>query len=191
MLAGCITVLGWYLDVVPLDLKNTANTLTIFYLPATYRFVISTSVPYVVLFLLVVTSDTFALKVALERYFHFKTTKSFYDLIPSMKLFQCFILFHRRRKKRNGTNFVASNTSKSRLSTNESSFQHGILSTFTDMDATHATANRSQCPKTKNAEDAHASSERIGNPIDKNEEKISIKIVSHLLSFSFCSIFEC
>jgi len=53
------------------------------------------------------------------------------------------------------------------------------------MDATHTTANRSQCPKTKNAEDAHASSERIGNPIDKNEEKISIKIVSHLLSFSF------
>ena len=81
MLAGCITVLGWYLDVVPLDLKNAENTLTIFYLPATYRFVVSTSVPYVVLFLLVVTSDTFALKVALERYFHFKTTKSFHDFI--------------------------------------------------------------------------------------------------------------
>ena len=87
-------------------------------------------------------------------------------------------MFYRRRKKRNGANFVASNTSKSRLSTNESSLQHGILSTFTDMDATHATASRSQCPKTKNSDDCHASSERIGIPIDKNEENISIKIVS-------------
>ena len=94
-------------------------------------------------------------------------------------------MFHRRRKKRNGTNFVASNTSKSRLSTNESSSQHGILSTFTDVDATHATANRSQCPKMKNGEDCHASSERIGNPIDKNKENISIKIVSQILSISF------
>ena len=94
-------------------------------------------------------------------------------------------MFYRRRKKRNGTNFVASNTSKSRLSTNESSLQPGNLSTFTDMDATHATANRSQCPKTKNGEDCHASSEHIANPIDKNEENISIKIVSQILSFLF------
>ena len=102
-----------------------------------------------------------------------------FNVVPSIKFLKCLILFHRRRKKRNGTNFVASNT------TNESSFQHGVLSTFKDTDATHATANRSQCGKTKHVEDCHASSERIGNQIDKNEENISIKIVSHFLSFSF------
>ena len=186
LLAGCITVLGWYVDVVPLELKDAASTLTIFYLPATYRFLISTSVPYLVLFLIVVTSDTFALKVAMDRYFHLKCTKSCcclrifsLSVVPSIKFLKSFNLFHRRRKKRTGTNFVASNT------TNESSFQHGVLSTFKDTDATHATANRSQCGKTKHVEDCHASSERIGNQIDKNEENISIKIVSHLLSFSF------
>ena len=86
LLAGCITVLGWYVDVVPLELKDAASTLTIFYLPATYRFLISTSVPYLVLFLIVVTSDTFALKVAMDRYFHFKCTKSCCSLMSSLRL---------------------------------------------------------------------------------------------------------
>ena len=89
-------MLGWYVDVVPLELKDAASTLTIFYLPATYRFLISTSVPYLVLFLIVVTSDTFALKVAMERYFHFKSTKSCCSLMSSPRLsfsnvYFCFI----------------------------------------------------------------------------------------------------
>ena len=67
LLAGCMTVIGWYFEAVSTDLIRSAGTLTIFYLPATNMFLFCVTMPYFVMLVMVVLSDAYALRIALRR----------------------------------------------------------------------------------------------------------------------------
>ena len=67
LLAGGMTVIGWYFETVSPDLQNSAQSLTLFYIHGTNRFLLCVTIPYFVMLILVALSDAYALKIALFR----------------------------------------------------------------------------------------------------------------------------
>ena len=67
LLAGCMTVIGWGFEAVSPDLQSSPESFTLFYMPATNRFLLCVTIPYFVVLILVAISDVYALKIALSR----------------------------------------------------------------------------------------------------------------------------
>ena len=62
-----MSVIAWYYERVSSDLKDSAESLTLFYIPTTSPFVLCVTIPYFVLLFIVFISDSYALKIAIQR----------------------------------------------------------------------------------------------------------------------------
>ena len=60
-----MTVLAWAIEIIPSEVQNLR--MAPYYLMTTYRFVIFTSVPFLIIFVIVFTCDVIVLIIAMQR----------------------------------------------------------------------------------------------------------------------------
>ena len=64
---GCVTAAGKYFELVPKDIHQSGQALTMFYIPATKVWLMTLTIPYLSLLIFAAISDGCALVMALRR----------------------------------------------------------------------------------------------------------------------------